>query len=96
VSNIEKIYLISNPYTIPKNFQIDKPLSYNFYRFQKSLESRDMKLFFVKQDKNYVYFQVHDVKTKKVTRIFGMLYRELLNFDVRYYYQQIMEELKNE
>lgn len=91
---MEKIYLISNYNTIPENFERKYPLSYNFYKFQRSLESRGMKLFFIKQDKNYVYFQVHNVKTKKVTRIFGMLYRELLNFDVRYYYQEIMRDLR--
>ena len=91
---MEKIYLISNLLTIPKDFERKYPLSYNFYKFQTSLETRGLKLFFIKQDKNYVYFQVHDMKTKKVTRIFGMLYRELLNFDVRYYYQEIMGELK--
>ena len=90
---MEKIYIISNYNTIPENFARDYPLSYNFCKFQRSLENRGMKLFFINQDKNYVYFQVHDVKTKKVTRIFSMLYRELLNFDVRYYYQEIMRDL---
>ena len=90
---VEKINIISNPLTISKDFERKYPLSYNFYKFQKSLENRGFKLFFIKQDKNYVYFQVSDVKTKKTTRIFGMSYRELLNFDVRLYYQQIMSEI---
>lgn len=86
--------IISNPYTMPKDFKTRHPISYNFWRFQNALENRNIGLTFIKQDKNYVYFQAYDKKTKKNSRIMGMNYGELLRFDVRIYYQEIMEVLK--
>jgi len=92
---MEKIYLISNPYTIPKEFQKNKPVSYNYYKFQKSLENRGLSLLFVNQDDNHVYFRVKNNVTGDKTCIMSISYNELKNFDVRLYYQQIMEEIGN-
>lgn len=92
---MENIYLISNPYTIPKNFEQKYPLSYNYYKFQKSLETRGLTLIFVNQDKNHVYFKVRNIKTNKTTRVIGTSYTELKNFSVSRYYREIMEELKD-
>ena len=92
---IEKIMIISNyNFTPDKNFKDKRPCSYNYFRFQTALENRNIGLNFIKQDKNYVYFQAYDKTSKKTARIMAITYGELLRFDVRMYYQEIMDVLK--
>lgn len=88
---MEKIYLISNPLTIPDNFQHNYPLSYNFWLLQRSLQNRGIKLVFVKQDNNYVY--VRALKSGKKSRIIEISYNELEKCNVAHLYNVIKGEL---
>jgi len=88
---MEKIYIVSNPNTLPANFQKRQPLSWNYYRLQSAFEKRGIILELVSQDNNYVFVRAY--KQNKKTRIIAIYNLHLLNFDIRPYYQEIMEEL---
>ncbi|MBS3748164.1 MAG: hypothetical protein KGY67_00505 [Candidatus Thermoplasmatota archaeon] len=90
---MERIYLISNPLTIPSDFKDTHPLSYKFYLLQRSLADVGIRLRFVKQDTNYVYVQAINMKTYRKSRIFTLSYDEIRKGNIPQLYRYIKEEL---
>ena len=77
VNKPEKIYIISNIYTMPSNFRKKKPVSYGFFKLGKKLNMDNKSLIFVNQDKNRVYYKTLDRKTRKTSYIKDISYFDL-------------------
>ncbi len=80
----EKIQIISNPRTIDfKTFEFKKPLSYAYFQLQNNLRQNNTTIEFINQDKDRVYFRVHDWETKRKTPILDISNQELLQQNPR-------------
>lgn len=91
----EPIFLISNLNTIDlKRFKKEKPLSYAFFMLGRNLNNSGMRLDFVNQDKNRVYFKIHNKINNYTTSINELSNEELLNMDF-YFLTDLKESVWN-
>jgi len=93
--SFEKIQLVSNLNTINlKEFKKEKPLSYAFLSLDKHLDNSGMRLEFINQDANRVYFKIHNKINKYTTGITELSNEELLKMDM-YIADGLKEEVWN-